>query len=83
MFPCDPDTREWEYHNGKCYYFSLQKTNWMQARDDCTVRNSKLVVIDSMPEQVKRKEMARAGVLELEESGKVGGNHCTQRDWGA
>ncbi|XP_061470472.1 hepatic lectin-like [Rhineura floridana] len=51
LFPCGPDTRQWEYFNGKCYYFSLEKTSWMRAKDQCNYRNSKLVVVDSMAEQ--------------------------------
>ncbi|KAJ6652988.1 hypothetical protein lerEdw1_010257 [Lerista edwardsae] len=51
LFPCGTDTRQWEYFNGKCYYFSLDKTSWMQAKTSCQYRHSQLVIINNMAEQ--------------------------------
>ncbi|XP_042308807.1 hepatic lectin-like [Sceloporus undulatus] len=51
LFPCGPNAREWEYCNGKCYYFSLQKTSWMDAKIQCAERNSHLAIIENIGEQ--------------------------------
>ncbi|KAF7243934.1 Hepatic lectin, partial [Varanus komodoensis] len=51
VFPCGPETRQWEYFNGKCYYFSYEKTSWMQAKVQCEDRQSMLVIVNDMPEQ--------------------------------
>ncbi|XP_044287312.1 hepatic lectin-like [Varanus komodoensis] len=51
LFPCGPETRQWEYFNGKCYYFSYEKTSWMQAKVQCEDRQSMLVIVNDMPEQ--------------------------------
>ncbi|XP_020634888.3 hepatic lectin [Pogona vitticeps] len=51
LFPCGPNTREWEYFNGKCYFFSLEKTSWTEARLQCERRAAQLVMIETMAEQ--------------------------------
>nr|XP_056705551.1 hepatic lectin-like [Euleptes europaea] len=51
LFPCGPDTRQWEYFNGKCYYFSLQAVPWQQAKTKCEEQHAKLVIIDGFPKQ--------------------------------
>nr|XP_056705563.1 hepatic lectin-like [Euleptes europaea] len=51
LFPCGPDTRQWEYFNGKCYYFSLETAPWIRAHARCAEKQSQLVVINSMAEQ--------------------------------
>ncbi|KAI1229636.1 hypothetical protein IHE44_0010968 [Lamprotornis superbus] len=33
LFPCGADSREWEYFSGHCYYFSLARLSWEQARE--------------------------------------------------
>ena len=53
VFPCGPGSREWEYFDGKCYYFSLTRTSWYKARADCEEMHSQLVIINSYAEQVK------------------------------
>ncbi|KAJ6652990.1 hypothetical protein lerEdw1_010259 [Lerista edwardsae] len=51
LFPCGHDTRQWEYFNQKCYYFSLQKVSWHQAKAQCEEQKSQLVVINDLAEQ--------------------------------
>ncbi|XP_058717835.1 hepatic lectin-like isoform X2 [Poecile atricapillus] len=51
LFPCGPDSREWEYFAGNCYYFSLARLSWGRARERCRERRAQLVVIGSFPEQ--------------------------------
>ncbi|XP_077185447.1 hepatic lectin-like isoform X2 [Paroedura picta] len=51
VFPCGPDTRQWEYFYGKCYYFSLETASWMQAKARCEEKLSQLVVINNTAEQ--------------------------------
>nr|XP_060619832.1 hepatic lectin-like isoform X1 [Anolis sagrei ordinatus] len=51
LFPCGPNSREWEYCNGKCYYFSLQKTSWAQAKHQCEEMRSRLAIVENMAEQ--------------------------------
>ncbi|XP_050176775.1 hepatic lectin-like isoform X3 [Myiozetetes cayanensis] len=52
LFPCGPNSRDWEYFHGKCYYFSLGKSSWERARSQCRELGAQLAVIDSFPEQV-------------------------------
>ncbi|XP_020634878.3 hepatic lectin [Pogona vitticeps] len=51
LFPCGTDTRQWEYSNGKCYYFSLKAIPWHQAKAECEKQQSQLAVIKSLAEQ--------------------------------
>ncbi|XP_005534480.1 PREDICTED: hepatic lectin-like [Pseudopodoces humilis] len=51
LFPCGPDSREWEYFAGNCYYFSLARLSWGRARERCRERRAQLVVIGSFPGQ--------------------------------
>ncbi|XP_051627815.1 hepatic lectin-like [Manacus candei] len=51
LFPCGPDSREWEYSLGKCYYFSLGRASWFRAKAQCEELGSHLAVIDSFAEQ--------------------------------
>uniref|UniRef100_A0A8D2KWQ0 C-type lectin domain-containing protein n=1 Tax=Varanus komodoensis TaxID=61221 RepID=A0A8D2KWQ0_VARKO len=46
-----PQSREWEYYDGGCYYFGIQKVNWHAAQSHCEEQNSKLVVIHDEPKQ--------------------------------
>ncbi|XP_027563780.1 hepatic lectin-like, partial [Neopelma chrysocephalum] len=52
LFPCGPDSREWEYFLGNCYYFSLGRASWFRAKAQCEELGSHLAVIDSFAEQV-------------------------------
>ncbi|XP_054859922.1 hepatic lectin-like [Eublepharis macularius] len=51
LFPCGPDNVQWEYFNGKCYFFSLQAVPWQQAKTKCEEQHARLVVIDGFPKQ--------------------------------
>ncbi|XP_058029364.1 hepatic lectin-like isoform X2 [Ahaetulla prasina] len=51
VFPCGPNHTQWEYFNGKCYYFSLKKNTWRLANDQCRDNRAQLVVINDMAEQ--------------------------------
>ncbi|XP_009864745.1 PREDICTED: hepatic lectin-like [Apaloderma vittatum] len=51
LFPCGAKSREWEYFDGKCYYFSLSKMNWFKAKEQCEEMRAHLAVIDSYAEQ--------------------------------
>ncbi|XP_037263352.1 hepatic lectin-like isoform X1 [Falco rusticolus] len=51
LFPCGPGSREWEYFDGKCYYFSLSRTSWHKAKAACEEMHSRLAVIDSYTKQ--------------------------------
>ncbi|XP_061871328.1 hepatic lectin-like [Colius striatus] len=51
LFPCGPSSREWEYFGGKCYYFSLSRTSWHEAKARCEEMHSHLAVIDSHAKQ--------------------------------
>uniref|UniRef100_A0A8D0L511 C-type lectin domain-containing protein n=1 Tax=Sphenodon punctatus TaxID=8508 RepID=A0A8D0L511_SPHPU len=46
-----PKFREWEYFDGKCYYFSLEVVTWQTAKSKCEEDHSQLVVINSNAEQ--------------------------------
>ncbi|XP_013919832.1 PREDICTED: hepatic lectin-like [Thamnophis sirtalis] len=51
LFPCGPNYPQWEYFNGKCYYFSLDTVPWGMAHDRCRNSRAQLVVINDMAEQ--------------------------------
>ncbi|XP_010162623.1 hepatic lectin-like, partial [Antrostomus carolinensis] len=51
LFPCGPDSREWEYFDGKCYYFSLTRTSWYKAKAQCEEMRSHLAVVNSFAKQ--------------------------------
>uniref|UniRef100_A0A8C0C0N6 C-type lectin domain-containing protein n=1 Tax=Buteo japonicus TaxID=224669 RepID=A0A8C0C0N6_9AVES len=51
VFPCGPGSREWEYFNGKCYYFSLTRMSWYKAKSQCEEMHSQLAIIDSYAKQ--------------------------------
>ncbi|XP_036372205.1 C-type lectin domain family 4 member E-like [Megalops cyprinoides] len=41
----------WKRFNGKCYFFSSDRLNWSQSRDDCVTKGGHLAIIDSTEEQ--------------------------------
>uniref|UniRef100_A0A6Q2WUE3 C-type lectin domain-containing protein n=1 Tax=Esox lucius TaxID=8010 RepID=A0A6Q2WUE3_ESOLU len=41
----------WEFHGSKCYFFSTNKMNWTQSRDNCVSMGGHLVIINSLEEQ--------------------------------
>ncbi|XP_045565656.1 C-type lectin domain family 4 member E isoform X5 [Salmo salar] len=43
--------KDWEYYEGKCYYFSPDELTWAQSRDECITRGGHLVIIGSLEEQ--------------------------------
>eukprot|EP00063_Salmo_salar_P058172 XP_014033007.1 PREDICTED: asialoglycoprotein receptor 1-like [Salmo salar] len=43
--------KDWEYYEGKCYYFSPDELTWAQSRDECITRGGDLVIIGSLEEQ--------------------------------
>ncbi|XP_041097927.1 CD209 antigen-like protein C [Polyodon spathula] len=43
-YTCQPCPAGWQ-HNGTCYYFSKQTKNWMESRDECEGKASRLIVI--------------------------------------
>uniref|UniRef100_A0A8D2JIK8 C-type lectin domain-containing protein n=1 Tax=Varanus komodoensis TaxID=61221 RepID=A0A8D2JIK8_VARKO len=51
VYPCGSRSREWEYFDGRCYYFGIEAVPWHTAKSHCEERNSKLVVIQDEPEQ--------------------------------
>uniref|UniRef100_A0A8D0KKJ2 C-type lectin domain-containing protein n=1 Tax=Salvator merianae TaxID=96440 RepID=A0A8D0KKJ2_SALMN len=51
VFPCGSRSREWEYFDGRCYFFSIQRTNWLKAKAKCQSWNSQLVVIQDAAKQ--------------------------------
>lgn len=59
VFPCGPSSREWEYFNGKCYYFSLTRMSWYKAKAQCEEMHSQLAIINSYAKQVKTSARGR------------------------
>ncbi|XP_009688338.1 hepatic lectin-like [Struthio camelus] len=51
LFPCGPGSREWEYFDRKCYYFSLRRMSWHKAKAQCEEMHSQLAIIDSYAKQ--------------------------------
>uniref|UniRef100_A0A8D0E1F9 C-type lectin domain-containing protein n=1 Tax=Salvator merianae TaxID=96440 RepID=A0A8D0E1F9_SALMN len=44
-------SREWEYFDGRCYFFSIQRTSWVKAKTKCQNWNSHLAVIHDAAKQ--------------------------------
>ncbi|XP_060109516.1 hepatic lectin-like [Heteronotia binoei] len=75
LFPCGPEARQWEYFNGKCYYFSIAVVPWQQAKTKCEEQHARLVVIDGFPKQNfiqtrTRNERFWIGLHELQTEGE-------------
>ncbi|KAJ7317611.1 hypothetical protein JRQ81_003773 [Phrynocephalus forsythii] len=51
LFPCGSRSREWQYYDGRCYFFSTQEATWHTAKSHCEERNSTLVVVHDQPKQ--------------------------------
>uniref|UniRef100_A0A493SUN0 C-type lectin domain-containing protein n=2 Tax=Anas platyrhynchos TaxID=8839 RepID=A0A493SUN0_ANAPP len=51
LFPCGPEAREWEYFDGKCYYFSIDRMSWYKAKTQCEEMHSRLAIINSFAKQ--------------------------------
>ncbi|XP_061477684.1 hepatic lectin-like [Rhineura floridana] len=51
LFPCGSRSREWQYFDGGCYYFSVQIQPWHIAKSHCEELNSSLVVVNDEAEQ--------------------------------
>ncbi|XP_061470470.1 hepatic lectin-like isoform X2 [Rhineura floridana] len=58
-FPCGSRSREWEYFDGECYHFSVQRATWHTAKSHCEERNSSLVVVNDEAEQNFLESQAR------------------------
>ncbi|XP_053154364.1 hepatic lectin-like [Hemicordylus capensis] len=74
-FPCGSRSREWEYFDGQCYYFSVETVTWQRARSQCQAKNSDLVVIHDEAEQNfiqsrTRKEKFWIGLHDLDIEGE-------------
>ncbi|XP_053154394.1 hepatic lectin-like isoform X2 [Hemicordylus capensis] len=74
LFPCGSRSWEWEYFDGRCYYFSVEKATWHMARSQCQAKNSDLVVIHHDAEQNFLQYQARnmlfwIGLHDLKEEG--------------
>ncbi|XP_032998408.1 hepatic lectin-like [Lacerta agilis] len=75
LFPCGARSREWEYFDGWCYYFSLRKATWHIAESQCAQRNSSLVVIHDEAKQNFLKSQTRnerywIGLNDIDEEGE-------------
>ncbi|XP_066473555.1 hepatic lectin-like [Tiliqua scincoides] len=51
LFPCGSRTREWEYFDGQCYFFSVDLSTWHTASAHCEDKDAHLVVIHDEAEQ--------------------------------
>uniref|UniRef100_A0A8B9DQA8 C-type lectin domain-containing protein n=1 Tax=Anser cygnoides TaxID=8845 RepID=A0A8B9DQA8_ANSCY len=45
------EAREWEYFDGKCYYFSIDRMSWYKAKTQCEEMHSRLAIINSFTKQ--------------------------------
>ncbi|XP_028576820.2 hepatic lectin-like [Podarcis muralis] len=75
LFPCGSRSREWEYFDGRCYYFSLRKATWHTAKSLCAERNSSLVVIhdeakQNFLESRTKNERYWIGLTDINEEGQ-------------
>ncbi|XP_020635055.3 hepatic lectin [Pogona vitticeps] len=51
LFPCGSRSREWEYYDERCYFFSIEDATWHTAKSHCEEKNSMLVVIHDQAKQ--------------------------------
>lgn len=49
--PC-PDN-DWKLHGGKCYWVATHKKSWVESTNDCTMKNSQLMVIRDFIDMVR------------------------------
>lgn len=50
--PCSQCPHGWEEDGGQCYFFSMNRSNWTQAREECKQQGGDLVRIISSEKQV-------------------------------
>ncbi|KAM7325647.1 hypothetical protein ACRRTK_015900 [Alexandromys fortis] len=44
--------KDWDLHQGRCFFFSTSESSWNNSRDHCATRGSTLAVVDT-PEKLK------------------------------
>uniref|UniRef100_A0A8C8RHZ1 C-type lectin domain-containing protein n=1 Tax=Pelusios castaneus TaxID=367368 RepID=A0A8C8RHZ1_9SAUR len=47
---CKLCPRDWQPHGDKCYWLSKERKVWTRSRDDCSRRNSRMLVIQNREE---------------------------------
>ncbi|KAG8552540.1 hypothetical protein GDO81_004566 [Engystomops pustulosus] len=48
---CELCPLNWDAYNGKCYFFSEDRSNWTVGKMNCELRKAKLVSIENLNEQ--------------------------------
>ncbi|XP_021078462.1 C-type lectin domain family 5 member A isoform X2 [Mesocricetus auratus] len=44
--------KDWDFHQGRCFFFSTSELPWKTSRDDCVARGSTLAIVNT-PEKLK------------------------------
>ncbi|XP_056105421.1 immune-related, lectin-like receptor 4 [Rhinichthys klamathensis goyatoka] len=84
--------KDWEYHAGKCYYFSSNSLDWTKSRDTCISDGGHLVIINLKDEQeflmsiitMKHKEQFWIGLTDKKKEGQwlwVDNSELSLRYW--
>ncbi|XP_046703210.1 CD209 antigen-like protein E [Silurus meridionalis] len=78
--PCMPCPDGWRHTEGKCYYFSNDKLDWIRSKESCASMGSHLTILHTHEQHVALEKIARSlsgfdyhywiGLSDLEEEGK-------------
>ena len=49
---CHPYPQNWEFFDGRCYFFSWTQSDWRSAVSACLLIGAHLVIIESTEEEV-------------------------------
>ncbi|XP_028624287.1 C-type lectin domain family 5 member A [Grammomys surdaster] len=44
--------KDWDFHQGRCFFFSTSESSWKASRDYCATKGSTLAIVDT-PEKLK------------------------------
>ncbi|XP_005365926.1 C-type lectin domain family 5 member A isoform X1 [Microtus ochrogaster] len=52
--------KDWDLHQGRCFFFSTSESSWNNSRDHCATRGSTLAVVDTLEKLKYLQDIADA-----------------------
>uniref|UniRef100_A0A250YAX2 C-type lectin domain family 5 member A n=1 Tax=Castor canadensis TaxID=51338 RepID=A0A250YAX2_CASCN len=40
--------KDWDFHQGRCFFLSTFESSWSNSRDDCAMKGSTLAIVDTL-----------------------------------